>query len=154
MSFDWSHYAKNQYAAQAEGWKPPPDMRMPTVAEMRSIAWQAIAGGANGLIFYSYMDIMKRGRPEDVQRKQWSDTCVVAREVKEKEAVLLSEPGPAVDGAPKGLVCRTWRTAGGKVRLLACNTSADRMAAGEVSTEDGKVALALPPLGVEWYTVR
>ena len=147
QSFDWSYYAKNQYAAQAKGWKPPPDMRMPTVEEMRSIAWQSIAAGANGLIFYSYMDIMKRNRPEDVQRKQWFDTCAVAREIKDKEAVLLSEPGPAVEDVPEGIVCRTWKTADGKAHLLACNTT--RAAVNGSVRVGGRVQhIDLPPIGV------
>lgn len=153
QSFDWSHYAKNQYAAQAKGWKPPPDMRMPTVEEMRSIAWQSVAAGANGLIFYSYMDIMKRGRPEDVQRKQWSDTCAVAREVKEREAVLLSEPGPVPADVPEGVVCRTWKTADGKVHLLACNTT-HAAVRGSVRVGGARYGIDLPPIGVKMQELQ
>ena len=147
QSFDWSHYAKKQYAAQAKGWKPPPDMRMPTVAEMRSLAWQSIAAGANGLIFYSYMDIMKRGRPEDVQRKQWSDVCAVAREVKAHEAMLLAEPGPAVENAPDGIVCRTWRTSDGNVHYLVCNTERKPFK-GRILIGGEQRDLDLPQIGV------
>ena len=38
-----------------------PGYRTPTAAEMRSMAWQAIVAGANGLFFYSYFGARQRG---------------------------------------------------------------------------------------------
>ena len=120
---------------------------MPTVGEMRSIAWQAIAAGANGLVFYSYFDILKRGRPKDVQDAQWADLVAVAREIKAQEAILLAEPGPAVEEVPDGMACRTWRTADGKVHYLVCNT-ARKPLKGSIRIEDNRHDIDLPPIGV------
>ena len=128
-------------------WHPRP--RRPIMR----VPWQAVAAGANGLIFYSYMDIMKRGRPEDVQRKQWLDTCAVVLEVKEKEAVLLSEAGPDVEDVPKGVVCRTWKTADGKVHLLACNTMRSPVK-GSVRIGGIIHSIDLPPIGVKMQELQ
>lgn len=147
QSFDWSHYAKNQYAAQAKGWKPPPDMRMPTREEMRSMAWQAIAGGANGLVFYSYFDIMKRDRPKDVQDAQWADVVAVARGIKAHETILLAVSGPDVENVPEGAVCRTWRTSDGKVHYIVCNTERKPLKSS-IRIGGKSQDIDLPPIGV------
>lgn len=149
QSFDWSHYAKAQYAAQAKGWKPPPDMRMPTREEMRSMAWQAIAGGANGLIFYSYMDIMKRNRPKDIQDAQWADVCAVAREVKDKETLLLAEPGQTAESSDSRIAVRTWRL-DGDIRILAVNCTREPVSASIRLGCGNAVSVSLQGLGVEF----
>lgn len=106
-------------------------------------------GGSNGLVFYSFFDIAKRGRPKETVDAQWADIVAVANEVKAREAVLLSEPGPAAEGAPDGIVCRTWRTADGGVTLLAVNALREpvecRIRVGNKTRE-----ISLPPLGVEF----
>jgi hypothetical protein len=95
------------------------------------------------------MDIMKRDRPEAVKNAQWADVVAVAREIKEHEAVLLAEPGPAVEEAPEGMACRTWRTADGKTHLLVCNTKREPVE-GAVRVGGEVVRLSLPPIGVVW----
>ena len=116
-------------------------MRMPTREEMRSMSWQAIAGGANGLIYFHFKDLRYNGATKEENERRWADICAVAWEVKKHEAVLLAEPGPAVEEVPEGLVCRTWRTSDGKVRVLAVNTGYAPVA--------GKVELeGLPPIAV------
>ena len=121
--------------------------RYPTAEELVSMTWQPIAAGANGLIYYAFHRIcMATKGPE-------RDECLrlaaaAAAEVKAKMPILLSEPGPAIISAPEGMVCRTWRTADGKVALLAANTTR-RAVAGTVALADGTPPLAveLPPLG-------
>ena len=90
---------------------------------------------------------MKRGRPEDVQRKQWADTCAVAREVKEKESVLLSESGPVPADVPAGVVCRTWKTADGKVHFIVCNTERKPLK-GSIRIGGNMHDIDLSPIGV------
>ena len=153
QAFDWSHYAKETYAGQRKGWKKPSDMRMPTQDEMRSMSWQAIAGGANGLIYYYFEDVYRRGGTKEENERRWADLCAVVREVKEKESVLLSEPGPAVENVPKGVVCRTWRTVDDKVHLLSCNTTRTAVK-GSVCVGGNLCNVNLSPIAVKWTIVE
>ena len=121
--------------------------RYPTAEELASMTWQPIAAGANGLVYYAFHRIcMATKGPE-------RDECLrlaaaAAAEVKAKMPILLSEPGPSVLSAPEGMVCRTWRTADGKVTILAANTTRKDVA-GAVALADGlpPQTVALPPLG-------
>ncbi len=68
--------------------------RPPTLAEMRSMAWQCICEGATGLIFYSWFDIRRDKKvPFDTQ---WPLCKRMAEEIKRYTPVLLS-----ADAAPK-----------------------------------------------------
>ena len=73
---------------------------------------------------------------------------MAAAEVKARMALILSEPGPKVESAPKGMVCRTWRMVDGKVTLLAANTTR-KAVSGMVMLADGlpPQTVELPPLG-------
>ena len=93
---------------------------MPTVDEMRSMSWQCIASGANGLIYYSFTAIQKQthGLPF---AKAWADICKVGEEVRRYIPVLLSvESAPEVTGAPPEWGVRVWRK-GGATWLLVVN---------------------------------
>ena len=142
QAFDWAYYAAKR------GVNKSPDMRMPTRDEMRSMTWQAIACGANGIIYYYFEDAYRRGGTKEENERRWADICAVAHEVKEKEVVLLSEPGPAVAYVPENLVCRTWKTAEGKVHLLVCNTTRTAVK-GSVSIGGIPNSIDLPPIGAE-----
>ena len=147
QAFDWTTYVKETYAGKGKDWKRPPDMRMPTREEMRSMSWQAIAGGANGLIYFHFKDLRYNGATKEENERRWADICAVAWEVKKHEAVLLAEPGPAVEEVPEGLVCRTWRTADGKVHYLVCNTERKPIK-GRIRIGGNLQDIALPPIGV------
>ena len=112
------------------------------------MTWQAIACGANGIIYYYFEDAYRRGGTKEENERRWADICAVAHEVKEKEVVLLSEPGPAVAYVPEDLVCRTWKTAEGKVHLLVCNTTRTAVK-GSVSIGGIPNSIDLPPIGVD-----
>ena len=121
--------------------------RYPTAEELVSMTWQPIAAGANGLIYYAFHRICMATK--GLER----DDCLrlaaaAAAEVKAKEHILLSEPGPKVESSPEGLVCRTWRAADGKVTLLAANTTR-KAVSGAVALADGLLPhpIELPPLG-------
>ena len=111
------------------------------------MSWQAIAGGANGLIYFYFEDVRRRGATKEENERRWADICAVAREVKKHEAVLLAEPGPAVEEVPEGLVCRTWRTADGKVHYLVCNTERKPIKGG-IRIGGDLQDIDLPPSGV------
>lgn len=68
--------------------------RPPTYREMRSMAWQCIAEGANGLIFYSWFDLHRD--PAQPFEERWADVKRVAAEIGRCAPVLLS-----LDATPK-----------------------------------------------------
>ena len=111
QAFDWAAYH-------------PPEQRkgdrMPTLEEMRSMTWQCIAAGANGLIYYSFTGIQKEWLPTPFE-KAWKDICSIAEEVHSRIPMLISEPGPDVM-VTEGLLVRTWKK-GVDVWLLAVNAT-------------------------------
>ena len=122
QAFDWGVYNANGPS------------RMPTVAEMKSMFWQFIAAGANGLILYSYSAIQygkrKDGTPIDFN-SQWAAVCEAGGEIRRFIPVLESEPGEPVIGAPDAWGARTWRK-DGETWLLLVNAQ-DRPDAAEVT---------------------
>jgi hypothetical protein len=118
--FDWGAYRKG---AERE------KTRAPTLAEMRSMAWQCVAAGANGLVFYSFFDLFKM-KDRDPFEQRWPDVCSMAAEIKRYIPVILSdEPAPLVtcDGPPSVEV-RVWRS-GADTYVLAVNGSPEPVTA-------------------------
>ena len=144
QAFDWKNYGPLGFIED--------DAKMPTRAELESMTWQAIASGANGLIYYSYFDIWetqgKRAKSTVERDRAWRDVVTVANAVKEKEAVILSEPGPVV-GCPESVVCRTWRTGDGKVHMLVANRHRKQVT-GTVLVSGRSVGFDLSPLAAIW----
>lgn len=117
--FNWANYAHDD-AARQKG-------RTPTADEMRSMAWQCIAEGATGLVFYSWFDIKRNPDvPFDVQ---WNHLKRLAAEIDQLAPVLLSaEPVPAVTVAtasspsePPEWLHPLVKSHGGKLYLIAVN---------------------------------
>ena len=153
QAFSWQWYRGGQ-----------PGDRMPTEKEMRSMAWQMVASGANGLLFYSFHNIRKDSG--DDYERNWSAVKTVASELARFSAVFLLDPGPdAACAVPAAkLPVRTWR-GGDAIFVLAANATPECIAAtialegARTSCEtlfgssaaiapDGRVALDLPPWGV------
>ena len=153
--FDWCMYHKPSR----------PDERAPTEDEMRNMSWQAIAGGANGLVYYSYHCLWAM-RSKDPFEKRWMECCKVADEVKRQFPILLSDPMilRLGKGVPEKLGWRAWSYEG-YTYVLFVNASRERIAAslspeiaveeamhvfgnGTVMTSGGKLSVDLPPLGV------
>lgn len=111
-----------------------PDLdRFPTFEELRLMAWQSIAGGANGLLWYAASQIFRNAK--DGEREHyWSDLKSVALEVKAYEPWIVSgEPSPKVRTKPANAAVRAFRR-DGRVALLV--TGLDRGAVdGEVAVE-------------------
>lgn len=118
--FDWGGYRKGGERAKA---------RAPTLAEMRAMAWQCIAAGANGLVFYSFFDLHKM-HERDPFEERWAGVCEMAGEIRRLIPVLLSaEPVPAISvAAPPAVETRAWRH-DGAVYLLAVNGAAEPVVA-------------------------
>ena len=131
QSFDWGVFRKDKPGA--------PPYRMPTVEEMRSMSWQFIAAGANGLIYYGFSTIMPQKRKDGTPfsfDKAFADVCTVAEEVKRYIPVLLSvEDAPSVTGAPAAWGLRVWRK-DGETWLLAVNAQDAADAAELTLSED------------------
>ena len=99
-----------------------PDYRFPRAIECRSQAWQAIAAGANGLIWYAYDTEKRCDRCEPGGfAEQWLHVKVAAQEVLAHQDVLLADPGERVTSETPELSVRTWNHRG-ETWLLAVNT--------------------------------
>ena len=144
QAFDWGAYRV----------KDKDKTRPPTFDEMRNMAWQFIAEGANGLIFYSYSDWDKmkwRTPPE----KMWDSVCRVGAEVKSKFPVFLSgETAPNVSLVTKDASVRAWRK-DGETWLLAVNpTYGPKVVEFALEGCALRRSVSLGPLGVWFGVVR
>lgn len=112
QAFSWQWYREDHQNTE----------RFPSFAEMRSMVWQHIANGANGIISFAFHCLFYPSNRQD-WRPRWEITKAVHAEVKKMTPVLLS-----VDSAPKAkietgnAVCRTWMK-NGKLYLLVCSLS-------------------------------
>ena len=126
----------------------PSSLAFPTPEEMRAQTWQAIAAGANGIIYYSFGEMdhrtwgaTNRDPPTEAFLAQFKTVCDAAAEVKAQFDVLLSDPSPAVwRDAPKDLLLRAWKLAKGRTAILICNRY-PRPCAGKVALTTGFDAL-------------
>jgi len=82
---DWAVYRKNQKSHQ------------PSCDEMRNQAYQAIIGGAKGLIFYTYYDLFFEKYPrndstrnEALFQKRWADAAAMGQEINALIPAILS----------------------------------------------------------------
>ena len=139
--FNWGWYRKEIY--------DKPIVRMPTRDEMANMAWQAVAAGSNGLVFYSFMDVMDKEKDAKKREVYWQDMLSVVREVKRWETVLLSDPSDlTVASAPADkLVVRVWKCQGEDV-ALAVNRKENETEKVDLAFSNGKkVVVDLKPLG-------
>ena len=128
---------------QAFGWnwvqKSQSDQRRPTEAEMRNMAWQAIAGGARGLIFYNFGYYCPGTKHSEDVEALWAEMKRIASELKKHERILLFAETEMIasDKLPEGVVGRVFRDGGEKWQLLVNTTG------GHIEKFD------LKPLGVK-----
>ena len=167
QAFDWTWYRPHLRGKE----------RPPTLDEIRSMTWQAIAEGANGVIFYSFHGLFKYADKPTFD-SLWDSVVEVTREVKRFEDVLLSvEPAPTPVGVPPSLSVRTWRF-GDVMYLLAVNVTREPISAeiglaagrgcppcrcvdvnaelgGGVSVSSaGRIRIDLPSIGVSLVRIR
>ncbi|MBM3497144.1 MAG: hypothetical protein FJX74_00595 [Armatimonadetes bacterium] len=115
--FNWACYRKTEQEQQA--------LRPPTLPEMRSMTWQCLARGAQGLIYYSWFDI----RRDTVVpfEEQWDYVKQVATEVSGMVPVLLSvETAPVFQTRERDWLHWTARKLGETVYLIAVNDEGRR----------------------------
>ncbi len=148
QAFSWGCYRKDP----AERSKTRP----PTEAELRSMCWQCIANGANGLVLYSFFDLSKptAGAPFE---QRWDECCRVGREIRDCFPILLSEPCETPVSAKHRAVgsdeaadaedmvsCRAWRK-DGRMYVLVVNGYGEAL---DVELDGiGKTAAASPVFG-------
>ena len=120
---------------QAFGWgwlkrKETKGQRAPTQKEMANMTWQAIAGGANGIVYYAFQHLYeKHDDPADAFAPAWARTKAVEKKKKKYENVLLSdEEPPQVIGATESVAVRAWRH-DGDMYLLAVNCTTNAQTA-------------------------
>ena len=158
--FNWAAYAKSPEKKAS---------RPPTFRQMRSMTWQCITEGADGIVFYSWFDLWKDKARPFAQR--WPEVRRVAEEVKRMIPVLLSveaAPELKVDAPPA--VHWTVRKRRASVYLFMVN-DAPRQAAATVRFatrprrvtrqgknitvgDDGAFTATFEPLGVNIYRVE
>ena len=112
QSFNWRWYRDGL---------DDPEFRFPTPEEFRSMTWQAIAAGANGLMYYSFGAMRRQFKPDEFER-HWAYVKEIVAEVAKHIPILLSDGlPPAVEGATAAVPVRAWRSKDG-IWLLAVNT--------------------------------
>jgi hypothetical protein len=120
--------------------------RAPSYHELRSMTWQCITEGADGIVFYSWFDI--RRDPNRSFEEAWEDVKRVAAEVREWAPVLLStEEPPAVTVAAPESVHWTARRMGDRAWAFFVNDGTDAVAVSMAAGGE-PVSFALPPCGV------
>ena len=139
---------------QAFSWGYQPKLRnierRPTKMEMLNQAYQAIAGGANGIVFFALQSIFSVEENGDKSPEElWTELKEISQELDSHVSTFLSEPGPALVGEAEDVVIRTWTEDDG-VRILLVNATRKDVR-GEVALKDGrKVGYQLGPLEWTW----
>ena len=107
QAFAWEDYGKK-------------GCRFPTREEMVNMTWQCVANGANGLVYFAYRLLYKKGK---FMVDRWADICAAAASVKPYIPVFLSdEEPPKVTGATEELSVRAWRYQGDAYIAVVNNT--------------------------------
>ena len=137
-----------------------------TEAQMRSLTWQALAAGANGLLYYSFFDLQKMAWKTPFE-ETFGNVCKVASEVKRFEDMFLycdSSEAVAVDSA--NLAARVWHYRGDAylviVNLLVNNASGSVILPTRVvryehllgikptSVVEGKITVEMKPFDISF----
>ena len=174
LAADWTRTVRTQLGGARAMWMVPQLFRWPekprgpSLAELRSMAWQCITEGATGLVFYSWFEI--RADKQVPFDTRWRDMKQVAQEVKDMIPVLLSvdsAPTPKVQAPPS--VHWTVRKHQGAVYLVLVNDSPTParatvtfptrprhayLGATPVALDaQGALTASLAPLGVNIYRI-
>lgn len=115
------------------------------------MTWQAIAGGANGLLYYSAHHIFKYSQPGEPS-ENWNSLVKVAEEVKSHLDVLLSDEIPS-ESSSSDIVVRAFRKDGEVWMVVANCTRAEAFATVAVAGVK-RDTLTMPALGAMVIKVK
>ena len=147
QAFDWAWYRHETPEQKAKS-----GAHMPTAEEMRSMSWQCIAEGANGLLWYAYNCYHRFTKSAEERDRCWLDVCTVASEVRRHADMMLSvEPAPAAKCDDRRVLFRVWRYEG-NVWLLVCNTERTPLKA-TVSFDGAEFAKGVSALGASRFAL-
>ena len=131
QAFCWGHYWV-RYGYPIEKCR---NCRRPSYEEMDAMSWMCIAGGANGLIYYSYTDLQRRDKegvlPRIPMDEHFGELKKISERIMSHEQVLLSIEEPAkytVASNTEKLVALRPYALNGTTWILAVNTSDEKPA--------------------------
>ncbi len=177
MAAEWTELTREAVADSRPMWQVPQvhnwgnyrgygeDARPPTYDEMRSMSWQCITEGADGLVYYSWGDLHRDETTPFEER--WPDVKAVAEEIARHIPIILSvEPTPEVQIDAPDAVHSMLRQYEGETWLFLVNDSTRPQRVqlewggvgpgieGEgLSVARERLTVNLPPLGVEIRTL-
>ena len=157
QAFNWEWHRRNFNASS-------PEHHFPTRDEFRSMAWQPIALGVKGFIWYSFDWLLHESTPEEF-KVRWGYMKETFADIARFSPVFLSvEKAPAATCDNAAVTVKTWRH-DGSVWLAVVNTTEEaqtahvrpacKVKAGATAVEIGtaptmngdRLDFALPPLG-------
>ena len=123
QAFGWNWFNPGQYAAY----------RAPTTAETEQMAWQSIAAGANGVVFYSYTEL-KKDHSDEPDALDWDGMTKIVSDIRKYENVFTAGDGDSVvlSGTPAGTAARLWTT-GGVTYVLVVNCTDGELSDVEIA---------------------
>ena len=140
--------------------------RRPTFREMDAMSWMCIAGGANGLVYYSYFDMQDRAKATDTLPaipfdEHFGECKAIAERIMAHEQVLLSAGTPlnytVAENDGDEVVFRAYEL-DGVTWLLAVNTSDEKPRSFRLEMERPLTlkgtSLSAPPVDVEGTQVH
>lgn len=150
QAFDWSWF-RPQEKGKAH---------MPTAVELKSMTFQAIAGGANGIIYYGYY-VYRKPTCSMLFDECFGRAVAAAREVKRHERVFLSAvAGPRVRSETAAVQVRSWGDEDGSAWVLVVNTMREPVTARiDIAgmwqgVPEGVLEKCLDPIGYEMVHLR
>lgn len=121
-----------------------------SIEELRSLTWQALTAGANGLSYYSFFDLQKMSWKTPFE-ESFGNVCLVAEEVRRLENVLLLPDTSPVSADTSDIGARIWRD-GSNIYLAVANLRNDNTVgcvAVDAQALLTETLLGVPPVSVD-----
>jgi len=123
-----------------------PEFRFPRPEEFRSMLWQAIAAGANGLVPYSFSAMRSRLKKPEEFAAAWQTVKTSMAEIARFESIILSAPAPeAIAKTSREIGVRAWRQGRTRYVLVTNLTRGERAYDIELAEPCASVSAALGP---------